>query len=134
MKKYFVLILLAAAISQVKAQNPNLGTSGAQFLEIPVGAKAAALGGAFVGLSDDASSVFWNPSGIAKIKSNAVQFSYMRWFEMFDFKNLGDMTKIASQAKELQREQQRGEEEKMQILLKISQQLDEVLKELRKKN
>ena len=85
MKKYFVLILLAAAISQVKAQNPNLGTSGAQFLEIPVGAKAAALGGAFVGLSDDASSVFWNPSGIAKIKSNAVQFSYMRWFEMFDF-------------------------------------------------
>lgn len=52
---------------------------------------------------------------------------------MFDFKNLGDMTKLASQAKELQQAQQRTEDQKMQILHKISQQLDEVLKELRKK-
>ena len=52
---------------------------------------------------------------------------------MFDFKNLGDMTKLASQAKELQQTQQRSEEKKMQILSKISQQLDEVLIELKKK-
>jgi hypothetical protein len=53
---------------------------------------------------------------------------------MFDLKNLGDMAKLASQAKELQQAQQRTEEQKIQILSKISQQLDEILKELRKKN
>ncbi len=51
---------------------------------------------------------------------------------MFDFKNLGDMAKLASQAKELQQEQQKSEDKKMQILLKISQQLDEILSQLKK--
>ncbi|MFC1645580.1 hypothetical protein ACFL2Y_00155 [Candidatus Omnitrophota bacterium] len=53
---------------------------------------------------------------------------------MLNFKDLGDMTKIASQAKELQREQQKSEEEKLQILSKISQQLEEILTELKKKS
>lgn len=52
---------------------------------------------------------------------------------MFDFKNLGDMAKLAGQAKELQRLQQETEEKKLNILSKISQQLDEVLAELKKK-
>lgn len=53
---------------------------------------------------------------------------------MFNFKDLGDMTKIASQAKELQQAQQRTEEEKIDILSKISKQLDEIITELRKKS
>ena len=53
---------------------------------------------------------------------------------MFDFKNLGDMSKIALQAKELQQAQQQSEEKKIQILAKISQQLDQVIAELKKKN
>lgn len=52
---------------------------------------------------------------------------------MFDLKNLGDMAKIAGEAKQLQREQQKAEEKKFQLLNKISQQLDEVLQELRKR-
>ena len=30
------------------------------------GAKAVAMGGAFVGLADDYTAVFWNPAGIAR--------------------------------------------------------------------
>jgi hypothetical protein len=82
-KKIVTILVLLAGICL--AQNPNLGTSGAQFLNIPVGARATALGGAVVGMSDDASSVFWNPAGLAKVDKNSVQFSYMRWFDMFDF-------------------------------------------------
>lgn len=52
---------------------------------------------------------------------------------MFDFKNLGDMAKLASQAKELQQEQQKTEEKKIELLSKISQQLDQILAELKKK-
>jgi hypothetical protein len=43
------------------------------------------------------------------------------------------MAKIASQAKELQQAQQKTEERKIQILSKISQQLDELLTEIKKK-
>ncbi len=70
--------------SQLNAQNPNLGTSGAQFLQIPIGARAEAMGGAVVGYIDDASSVFWNPAGIAKVKNVQVFFSYMDWFSLFN--------------------------------------------------
>lgn len=81
--KRLVLIILIGTFTY--AQNPNLGTSGAQFLQIPVSARAAGLGGAVVGLTDDASSVFWNPAGLVKINSFQAHFSYMDWFNLFDF-------------------------------------------------
>ncbi|MBU0474744.1 MAG: PorV/PorQ family protein [Bacteroidetes bacterium] len=83
-KNYFIIFVFLLTV-QVIAQNPNLGTSGAQFLEIPVGARGAALGGAYIGLADDITAVFWNPAGVANIASNAAHFSYMRWFDMFDY-------------------------------------------------
>lgn len=51
---------------------------------------------------------------------------------MFNFKDLGDMSKIASQAQEMQKAQQQTEDKKMRLLEKISSQLDEVIKELKK--
>ena len=44
----WILIALLALSALAQAQNPNLGTSGAQFLKIPVSARAAAMGGAYV--------------------------------------------------------------------------------------
>jgi hypothetical protein len=42
-----------------------LGTSGAAEAQAPVGTRAAGLAGAFVGVADDASAVYWNPAGLA---------------------------------------------------------------------
>ncbi len=82
MKK--IIIIIFALTSICLAQNPNLGTSGAQFLQIPIGARAAALGSAFVGLSNDATSTFWNPAGIINVQNHSAHFSYVKLFEMFD--------------------------------------------------
>ncbi len=79
----FLYVIISAAATY--SQNPNLGTAGAQFLEIPVGARAASLGSAYMGLSDDISSVFWNPAGLSRLKTNSAHFSYMDWFDMFSF-------------------------------------------------
>jgi hypothetical protein len=79
----FIIISLLWGI-QLLAQNPNLGTSGAQFLKIPISARAAAMGGAYVSLCQDATSVFWNPAGIAKVKSHSAHFSHTRWFDTFN--------------------------------------------------
>lgn len=75
-------VITASALlpPRTAAQNPNLGTSGAQFLQIPVGARPAAMGGASVANVLDASAVFWNPAGIANVRSNDLHFSYTSWW------------------------------------------------------
>lgn len=85
MKKIFLIILILITGKMLFAQNPNLGTSGAQFLQIPVGARAESMGGALVGLTGDAEAMFWNPAGISKVKNVDAHFSYMNWFDLFDF-------------------------------------------------
>lgn len=83
MKQILILSFLISSLAL--AQSPNLGTSGANFLQIPVGAKAAGMGSAIVGNIQDASSVFWNPAGLVKVNSVQAHFSYMNWFDLFDF-------------------------------------------------
>ncbi len=88
----------------LSAQNANLGSSGAQFLKIPICAKESGMAGAVVGLTDDASSIFWNPAGIAKVNNVNIHFSYMKWFGLFDMNsasvayNLGDWGVVGASA------------------------------------
>src|SRR4029077_14185720 len=41
------------------------GSEGASFLELPVGARPAALGSAYTMLAEDAYAPVWNPAGLA---------------------------------------------------------------------
>lgn len=56
------------------------GTSAGAMLEIGVGARAEALGGAFVAVADDPSALYWNPAGISRIQSISLQASKTDWF------------------------------------------------------
>ena len=78
MKRIILLVagLMFSANAHLCAENPNIGTSGAQFLKIPVGPRAAAMGGAYVSNAGDASALFWNPSGIVHVKDNELFASY----------------------------------------------------------
>ena len=82
MKRFLVFVtgLSIGCLSQVSAQNPNLGTAGAQFLKIPAGARAAAMGGAYVSNADDASALYWNPAGITQVKGNELYVSHTSWW------------------------------------------------------
>lgn len=44
----------------------NVGTAGAQFLRVPVGARAVAMGKAYSSQATDGSAAFWNPAGIMR--------------------------------------------------------------------
>jgi len=68
------------SLGVLSAQNPNLGTSGAQFLKIAVGARAASLGGAFTSCGNDASALFWNPAGIIGVKNSGLIASHVEWW------------------------------------------------------
>lgn len=82
MKK--IIFLMIILNSFLFSQNPNLGTSGAQFLQIPIGAKNTALGSAVVSLTDDASAIFSNPAGIASVQSSSAHFTFFNWLKFFD--------------------------------------------------
>ena len=97
MKKYFnkisiglMIILLnfsAFAVSDFtgpsKGEFSKVGAAGAQYLKIGIGGRANALGGAYVSIASDLTSLYWNPSGLADIKSISTNFSYTQWFAGF---------------------------------------------------
>jgi hypothetical protein len=57
------------------------GTEAAPFLKIDSGARAAAMGGAFTAIADDASGIFYNPAGAALTKSAEILLSHNQWIE-----------------------------------------------------
>lgn len=56
-----------------------VGTTGANYLKIGLGAKAPAMGENFAALANDSSAVYWNPSGITQAKSQQFDFMQMDW-------------------------------------------------------
>jgi hypothetical protein len=84
MKKILVVLILLYYGSGYAQLFPVLGgqrvgISTAQFLKIGVGARAVALGDAFVALSNDASALYWNPAGLVQFQDNQVIFSHNQW-------------------------------------------------------
>jgi hypothetical protein len=62
----------------------RVGTTGGNFLEIGYGTVGNSMGEAYVSLTRDLSSTYWNPAGIAYMKTNEVIFMYMPWIANMD--------------------------------------------------
>ncbi len=57
----------------------KVGTYDGQFLKIPIGARATGMGAAFVAVADDASAVYWNPAGVARLQGNIISVNHINW-------------------------------------------------------
>jgi long-subunit fatty acid transport protein len=93
-KRLIALAGLAALLVPGLAQADifeKVGTFGGQFLKISVGARGAGMGGAFVAMADDASAVFWNAAGIARIDPEKSQLSlnHANWPADLSFDQVG---------------------------------------------
>lgn len=78
-------VALSAAIFE------KVGTFGGQFLKIGVGARGAAMGGAFVAVADDATALFWNAAGIARIDpgKSEISVNHATWPAELSFDQVG---------------------------------------------
>ncbi len=101
MHKSFLLPLLALVAAPALGQSngnpatPTTDTGGrdvskrgltaANFLLVPVGARATGMGSAVTATVDDASAIYWNPSGLAKLRGGSFEAEYARWFSGIDF-------------------------------------------------
>lgn len=92
MKNSCILLLLLAVIyyqsfGQGFVNVSKTGTAAAAFLEIPIGAPAIAMGGAFVSIANDATSLYWNPAGCASLAQGEFVAVHTNWIAdtKFDF-------------------------------------------------
>lgn len=75
-----ILLLTWNTSGQGTATNVSkVGTSAAAYLEIPVGATAIAMGGAYVSIANDATALYWNPAGITLCARNEVVAVHTNW-------------------------------------------------------
>lgn len=75
----FITVMLTGLL--VPALYAGAGAGGAAFLKIDAGARAAAMGGAFTAVADDASSVFYNPAGPALLRRKEIMLAHNEWLE-----------------------------------------------------
>lgn len=88
MKKFILLLIVSALLgftntslhAQIFRDISKVGTTAGQFLKIGPGARALAMGGTYVGISDDIYAIYYNPAGVAINKGNGqVTFNHTNW-------------------------------------------------------
>jgi hypothetical protein len=66
----------------------STGTEAAAFLEIPVGARPAAMGAAYAPLAEDAYAAVWNPAGLAFLPETQVAAQHLSYLESIHYEFL----------------------------------------------
>jgi opacity protein-like surface antigen len=85
MRKNKLIILIAVmAVMLISLQSyaqgvDKIAQTGMKWLDIPIGARPASLGNAYMAGAPDASSVFWNPAATALVTGTHVFLSQTQW-------------------------------------------------------
>lgn len=83
MKKILHMGLTAALLTTSAfaiSNSKKVGTKAYPFLKNGIGARPLSMGGAFTGLSDDESALYYNPAGAADTRTRAFAASYVNYF------------------------------------------------------
>jgi hypothetical protein len=82
MKKPFLIFVCGMALfSCSQLSFASSGTEGASFLDIPVGARPAALGSSYSALATDAYAPVWNPAGLGFLNSTQLAGMHLSYLD-----------------------------------------------------
>lgn len=108
MKNLITIILLVAFSVMVYAGDPaRKGTTGAEQLLIPVGARSIATGGAFLSNVTGLEALYYNPAGFSHLEGSEAMFSYMSYIADINVSylavgtNLGEFGSLALSVKSM---------------------------------
>ncbi len=80
MKKLLIILFITVSIGNLLAGDVSRkGTTGAEQLLIPVGARSIATGGAFLSNTTGVEAIYYNPAGLAVSGKSEAMFSYMSY-------------------------------------------------------
>lgn len=91
-----VLLLIVTSMEGYSQEVKKVGTSAAAFLKIPVGARGASMGGAFVSLADDPSALYWNPGGVSRNEKYALMVDHSPWLPGLSYNFFGVIVPMQS--------------------------------------
>jgi len=81
-----VLLIVETSYSQPERQTTKVGTTVAQFLKIPAGARSIGMGGSGAAVEGDIYSIYWNPGALSKMRtSGEASFNQARWIADIDY-------------------------------------------------
>lgn len=75
--------------AQFRSSVTNVGTNAASFLEIGVGARAMALGGAYAAVANDPTALYYNPAGIVWMDNIQIELMHNEWLVGTNYEFLG---------------------------------------------
>lgn len=96
MKNINKLIIILLTVCSVGWSQSKTASASLQFLGIGVGSKAIGMGGAFVATANDASALYWNPAGAARVQSSQAMFTHSKWIADIDFNWAGATINMGS--------------------------------------
>jgi hypothetical protein len=79
--KSFRAAAVCAALALLCARSACCAPSGFAFLEVPAGARAAALGGAFAALGQGVEAAFWNPAGLEAVQGIQITGTHVEYVQ-----------------------------------------------------
>src|SRR5580658_4891423 len=81
-------ILLLALMGLPALAFGDAGFTSANFLQVGMGARAAAMADSFTALSDDSTAVFWNPAGIYQADGTQLSLTHSQWLQNVNFETI----------------------------------------------
>jgi len=84
---WIVLIAIVALIGKVSVAAPNAGRTAADFLQVGIGARAAALGGAYTALAEGSDASWWNPANLAGLDYKQFSLGHFMWYQDITLEN-----------------------------------------------
>ena len=99
---WFILLVVVAFLGKVTIAASNAGRTAADFLLIGVGARAAAMGGAYTAVTNGASAAYWNPAGLTEVTAGEAILGHYAWYQDINLEHgtvayrVSDRTTIAT--------------------------------------
>jgi hypothetical protein len=93
-KKVGEVLLALLIVHGMSDAGNRSGTVTAQFLKLPLSARAVAMGGAQVAVADGAASIGYNPAGMLSIENYGFGASYTSWFANIQYEYAGAAARI----------------------------------------
>ena len=82
--RYFFLLYIVTLLLPINKIFGNSGDNAAAFLELGIGARAMAMGGAFVAVANDGTAFYWNPAGISTLSHPELAGMYASLFKSLE--------------------------------------------------
>jgi hypothetical protein len=77
MRQLIIVLMVVLLLPGVLLGQAKVGTAGAQFLKLGVGARANGMGDAFVAVSNDATAMYYNPAGLTQLYDREIIFTHV---------------------------------------------------------